>query len=92
VRAIGPSLAPAGVASALSDPTLELRDATAILLLANDNWRGQQETAIEQTGLQPNDSSESAILADLAPGAYTAIVAGKTGATGAALIEVYNLR
>lgn len=50
-----------------------------------------RRTAIEQTGIPPNDSSESAILAELAPGAYTAIVAGKNGASGTALIEVYNL-
>jgi hypothetical protein len=92
VRAIGPSLAKAGVVNPLSDPTLELRDGNGELLLANDNWRDQQQSAIEQTGIPPNDSSESAILADLAPGAYTAIVAGKNGAPGTALIEVYNLR
>jgi WD40 repeat protein len=92
VRAIGPSLAKAGVANALADPTLELRDGNGQLLLANDNWKDQQQAEIEQTGIPPNDSSESAILAELAPGAYTAIIAGKTGATGTALIEVYNLR
>jgi WD40 repeat protein len=91
VRAIGPSLAKAGVVKPLPDPTLELRDGNGELLLANDNWRDQQQSAIEQTGIPPNDSSESAILADLAPGAYTAIVAGKSGAAGTALIEVYNL-
>jgi hypothetical protein len=75
----------------LSDPTLELRDGNGEPLLANDNWQDQQQTAIEQTGIPPNDSSESAILADLPPGAYTAIVAGKNAASGTALIEVYNL-
>ena len=52
----------------------------------------QQQTATEQTGIPPNDSSESAILAELPPGAYTAIVAGKDGSAGTALIEIYNLR
>jgi WD40 repeat protein len=92
LRAIGPSLTKVGVSNVLSDPTLELRDSNGQLLLANDNWKDQQQTAIEQTGLPPNDSSESAILAELAPGAYTAIVAGKGDAVGTALIEVYNLR
>jgi len=92
VRAIGPSLAATGVTNALSDPTLELRDGNGDLLLANDNWKDQQQTAIEQTGIPPADSSESAILAELAPGAYTAIVAGKAGANGVALIEVYDVR
>lgn len=92
VRTIGPSLATIGVRNALSDPILELRDENGALLLANDNWKDQQQSEIEQTGIPPNDSSESAILADLPPGAYTAIVAGKGGANGVALIEVYNLR
>jgi hypothetical protein len=35
--------------------------------------------------------AEAAIVAELPPGAYTAIVAGKDG-TGIGLIEVYNLR
>ena len=92
VRAIGPSLGAAGVADALSDPTLELRDGNGELLLANDNWKDQQQTAIEQTGIPPNDSLEAAILADLSPGAYTAIISGKGNSPGVALIEVYNLR
>ena len=91
LRTIGPSLAAAGVGNALPDPMLELRDENGALLLANDNWQEQQRALIEQTGIPPNDSSESAILADLPPGAYTAIATGK-GATGTALIEVYNLR
>jgi hypothetical protein len=92
VRAIGPSLTSVGVSNALSDPTLELRDGNGVLLLANENWKDQQQAAIERTGIPPNDSSESAIVADLAPGAYTAIVAGKNGASGVGLIEVYNFR
>ncbi|HEV2804153.1 MAG TPA: BACON domain-containing carbohydrate-binding protein [Chthoniobacterales bacterium] len=92
VRAIGPSLARAGVANGLSNPTLELRDSNGQLLLANDDWKDQQQTAIEQTRIPPNDPLESAILADLAPGAYTAVVAGKDGSAGTALIEIYNLQ
>ena len=48
-------------------------------------------SAIEATGLAPNDSRESAILADLAPGAYTAIVLGKASSTGVGLVEVYYI-
>jgi hypothetical protein len=92
VRAIGPSLAKAGVTNALSNPTLELRDGNGVLLLANDNWKEEQQSAIEQTGIAPGDPAESAIVTDLGPGAYTAIVAGKDSATGIGLIEVYNLR
>jgi hypothetical protein len=92
VRALGPSLAAAGITNALRDPMLELHDGNGALLLANDNWKEQQEAELQQTGIPPNDPSESALVADLNPGAYTAVVAGKGGATGVALIEVYNLR
>lgn len=92
LRAIGPSMAKLGVANTLADPTLELRDSNGGLLRSNDNWQDQQQTAIEQTGIPPNDLFEAAILAELAPGAYTAIVAGKNQASGTALIEVYNVR
>jgi probable HAF family extracellular repeat protein len=91
VRAIGPSLATLGVSNALSDPTLELRDGNGVLLQSNDNWKDQQRTDIEATKIAPSMDSEAAIIADLPPGLYTAIVAGK-GSNGVGLIEVYNLR
>ena len=91
VRAIGPSLATVGVNNSLSDPTLELRDGNGVLLRSNDNWKDQQRTDIEATQIPPTMDSESAIIADLPPGLYTAIVAGK-GSNGVGLIEVYNLR
>jgi uncharacterized delta-60 repeat protein len=92
VRAIGPSLAKAGIANALANPTLELRDSNGLLLQSNDNWKDQQRAAIENTGLAPTDDREAAILAPLSPGAYTAIAAGQDGTMGVGLIEVFNLR
>jgi hypothetical protein len=91
VRAIGPSLADANVANPLLDPTLELHDSNGTLLAANDNWKSDQQTEIEATGLQPSNDSEAAIVTTLAPGAYTAIQSGKEGGTGVGLVEVYNL-
>ena len=41
-------------------------------------------------GLAPSDDRESAIAADLTPGAYTAIVRGKDNTSGVGLMEVYN--
>jgi hypothetical protein len=74
VRAIGPSLAGVGVNNALSDPTLELHDGNGALIAANDNWKSSQQTAIEATKIPPTNDAESAILGDLPPGLYTAIV------------------
>ncbi len=91
LRAIGPSLAAVGVSGVLQDPTLELRDSSGSLLFSNDNWRDTQESAIAATGLQPNDNRESAILATLEPGSYTAILQGSGGSTGNALVEAYDL-
>lgn len=92
VRAIGPSLVDAGVANPLADPTLDLYDGNGALILSDDNWRDAQESLIQSTGLAPIDDTESAIIRSLAAGSYTAIVRGKDGGTGVALVEVYNLQ
>ncbi|MDQ3413382.1 MAG: NHL repeat-containing protein [Verrucomicrobiota bacterium] len=91
IRAIGPTLGSQGVADPLADPTLELHNVDGDLIESNDNWKDTQEVEIESTGLSPSDDAEAAILAIVPPGAYTAIVAGKNGSTGVALVEVYAL-
>jgi len=90
LRAIGPSLSAVGIANALANPTLELRDSNGLLLQSNDNWKESQQAVIEATGLAPQNDLEAAILATLQPGSYTAIAAGKDGSIGVGLIEVYN--
>ncbi len=91
VRAIGPSLAQREIAGPLADPVLELYDSAGKLISSNDNWRSTQQSDISATGLAPTDDRESAILATLAPGNYTAIVNGANNGSGVALVEVYNL-
>jgi hypothetical protein len=91
LRAIGPSLTADGVPGALQDPTLELHNHTGALIAFNDNWRDTQQSTIQATGLAPEDNRESAIVQTLAPAAYTAIVRGKGGASGVALVEAYDL-
>ena len=90
VRAMGPSLTGAGVANSLDDPVLELRDPNGGLVVSNDNWQ-EHEAEVNATGLAPTDPRESAIVAQLSPANYTAIVRGKNGATGVALVEAYDL-
>ena len=90
-RAIGPSLTNFGVPNALLDPTLELRDADGDLIAGNDNWRSDQEAEIIATGIPPSNDLESAIVRDLVPGNYTAIVRGVNGTTGTAVVEAYAL-
>ena len=91
VRALGPSLAPTGVPDALVDPTLELHDGNGALLAFNDNWQDTQRAELEASGLAPTNPFEAAIEQTLAPGGYTATVAGNNGAFGVGLVEVYNL-
>ena len=90
LRAIGPSLTDFGVTGALADPVLELRALDGSVIATNDNWNTDR-AAIEATGLQPSKDLESAIVATLDPGAYTAIVSGKNGITGVGLVEAYDL-
>jgi hypothetical protein len=92
VRALGPSLSQFGIANPLADPTLELYNSQGVLLRGNDNWRESQEADIQATGIPPQNDLESALIALLPPGNYTAIVAGANGATGNGLVEVYNLQ
>jgi cell division septation protein DedD len=88
VRAIGPSLS---VSGALGDPTLELHNGNGATIASNDNWRSDQEAEIIATTIPPSNDLESAIVRDLAPGNYTAIVRGVDGTTGVALVEAYGL-
>lgn len=95
VRALGPSLAAAGVPNPLADPVLTMYDAYGLLVGANDNWREQTPDAraeLAASGFAPTNDSESALLISRPSGPTTAIVSGKDGATGNALIEVYRLR
>ena len=100
VRAIGPELAHYGVPNALADPTLELHDGTGALIASNDNWQHtiiggiitrNQVRDILNSGYPPGDPRESAIIADLPAGSYTAIVRGVNNTSGIALAEVYDL-
>ena len=91
VRAIGSSLSQLGIPNALLDPTLELHNGDGSLIAQNDNWRSDQEQEIIDSALAPSDDRESAIIATLNPGPYTAIVRGAGNSTGLALFEIYRL-
>ncbi|MEY2497156.1 MAG: hypothetical protein QOD12_712 [Verrucomicrobiota bacterium] len=91
-RAIGPSLATAGIANPLSNPQLGLFNGNGTAIASNNDWKASQQNTIAATGLAPANDLESAVVADLAPGNYTAIVSGVGGATGVALVEAYHLQ
>jgi len=91
VRGIGPSLSNYGVAGALSNPTLKLvRMSDNAVIATSDDWQGDgNAAAITASGFAPSHALESAILMQLPPGAYSAIVEGKNGAIGVGMVEVY---
>lgn len=91
IRALGPSLTGQGVTGVLADPTLELHDASGNVLASNNDWQDTQAAQITTAGLAPKNAKESAIYAMLPAGLFTAIVQGKNGTTGIALVEVYAL-
>lgn len=89
VRAIGPSLSAPG---AMLDPTLQLLDGAGAVLDENNDWRDSvDQQAIIDSGVQPTEDAESAIVRTLEPGAYTAIVSGVARSTGLALVEAYDI-
>ena len=91
IRGLGPSLAGFGISNPIPDPVLELHDGNGALLQQNDDWRSDQQQQILGTGLAPTNDLESAIVATLSAGSYTAILRGKSSATGVGLVEVYGL-
>jgi hypothetical protein len=100
IRAIGPELSQYGVPDPLADPTLELHNSAGALIGRNDNWQQtiiggiitqNQVQDIQNSGHAPTNPSESAIIANLPPGNYTAIVRGVNNTIGVALVEVYDL-
>jgi hypothetical protein len=100
VRAIGPSLAAFGIADAVANPTLEIFDASNVRIASNDNWRttqmggiitGDQFAEINGTGLAPGNDLESAIIANLAPASYTAVVRGSGNTVGTGVVDAYDI-
>ncbi|PYI92444.1 MAG: hypothetical protein DME97_08945 [Verrucomicrobia bacterium] len=94
IRALGPSLGTGvnAITGALPDPVLELRDASGTLLAVNDDWgNSSQVSEILESTIPPVNPLESAIVATLSAGNYTAIVRGVNGASGVALVEVFDL-
>jgi hypothetical protein len=93
VLAKGPSLAAYGISNPLANPTLQLiRGSDNALVASNDDWGTAANAAqVRASGFAPSSPLESAVLMTLAPGSYTAIVAGAGGGSGVGIVEVYEL-
>lgn len=92
VRAIGPGLAGFGIRDALSGMRLQLRDAQGNLVAENDGWGNDSNVAAagQRVGAFAllSGSRDSALVASLAPGAYTIQVT--SSGNGITLLEVYD--
>src|SRR5262245_35601964 len=100
IRAIGPEDRKSGMKDVLANPRLELHNQSGALIAANDDWQntiiggiitGSQGSDIQNSANGPTAATESAIIANLSPGNYTAIVRGVNNTTGVALVEVYDM-
>lgn len=93
LRAMGPSLRASGLANVLADPVLEVHGgADKKLIATNDNWQDDPASASElgAIGMTPAAERESAMVLTLPAGQYTAVISGKDGSEGTALVEVYD--
>lgn len=98
IRADGPALTQFGVAGALAQPSLSVFDSTGKLVASNTGWGSNSNPgwiASSAAGVGAfalaSGSADSALVATLAPGAYTVQVSGVGNTTGVALAEVYEL-
>jgi hypothetical protein len=96
IRATGPALAAFGLGGTLPNPKLELYRGAA-KIQENDDWSAAANAAditatAARTGAFPlaTGTADAVLLTTLAPGGYTAQVSSVTGASGVALVEVYD--
>jgi hypothetical protein len=90
IRALGPTLQQFGISGVLPNPTVDLIG-SAGLIISNNDWRDTQEAEIQATGLPPPNDLEAAVIVNVVPGNYTAVVRDATGGSGVGLVEVYDL-
>jgi hypothetical protein len=90
MRGIGPSLT--GVPNPLGDTSLQLRNSNGALLMEDNDWQDDPEQAAQLTalGLAPSNHLESAIVAMLPPGLYTALLEGVNNNVGVGLVEIFD--
>jgi len=95
IRAIGPTLATYGISGVLAQPTLTVYDSKGNAIASNTVWGGSSalSQAMTQVGAfnLTSTSADSAVLVTLPAGSYTVQVSGVNGATGNALVEIYEV-
>jgi hypothetical protein len=97
IRASGPAIAaaPFNVPGTLPDPQLQLFNSADTVLATNNGWGGNATVlatanAVGAFAWPSTTSHDAALVETLANGGYTAQVAGQSGDTGDALVEIYD--
>jgi sugar lactone lactonase YvrE len=99
IRASGPAIAaaPFDVPGTLPDPQLQLFDSAGVALTGDENegWQGSTDVAATAAAVgaftwSDSTSHDAALDLSLSGGTYTAQVAGQSGDTGVALVEIYD--
>lgn len=70
---------------------MEIYDGAGERILVCDGWRSCPG-ADALGALEPSDDREPAAVVFLEPGGYTAVIRGKDGGTGIALVEAFAIR
>jgi hypothetical protein len=106
IRGVGDQLSDFGVSGVLRNPFLELYGPNSTRIDSSDNWAegddfdgartariAQIQAAAQQVGAFPlrTDSQDSALIATLTPGLYSAKLSGMVNTTGVALVEIYEV-
>jgi TonB family protein len=96
IRAVGPTLGGFGVGGVLANPQLRLFSSRNTELGYNDDWYtaagwSNAYASVGAFSLGNTSTRDAALVVSLAPGSYTAQASGVGGASGVALIEVYDL-
>jgi hypothetical protein len=99
LRGVGPGLSRFGVVGLLADPKLSLMDRDGKAIAVNDDWYTNANAADIRAAMKSagafdigGNTKDSALLVDLQPGTYTAIVEGVGNTSGVALVEVYEVQ
>jgi hypothetical protein len=97
IRGSGPAIgaAPFNVPGTLPDPQLQLFSSTDAVLQTNDGWAGDATitstaAAVGAFAWGNTSSHDAAVVTTLPIGTYTAQIAGESGDTGDALVEIYD--
>ncbi len=94
IRTQGPGLAQHGVSGPVADTALKIVDqGTGATLAQNRAWKADprnEPMKSELAWLAPSDEREAALIVDLEPGTYTALVEGE-GSEGVGIVEVFDV-